>query len=86
MNRYLLFCGDVPLGGAHDFLKAFPTLETAVDYAVKNRVTKEDWWHLLDVKSGAVIDECSTYPDHVLIDWARTKDAEEDAAAPDYGY
>lgn len=57
MNRpFLLFAGAYyyPSGGWGDYRDAYSTLEAALEAAAN---TSCDWWHIVDVRSLAIVKE-----------------------------
>lgn len=56
--RYVVFTGDTyyPIGGWYDNHSIFSTLEEAKEY-IKQFTSKADWWHLVDLQTGIVLEE-----------------------------
>ena len=56
MKQFLLFAGDqyYPSGGWGDFKGSFDTIAEA--RAAERALPGHDWWQIIDVKTGNVID------------------------------
>lgn len=55
MPRYLLFGGDTyyPGGGWEDYRGGFDSVEDALRAAARG----SDWWHIVDLESGRIIED-----------------------------